>query len=183
MIPDCATYLPETIDLHGVSVDRFTIEKSDAFSLFRQRGLRPGTYTRLRVDGRLWMSDTPAEKSDHYEAVRSAQGHCLVTGLGLGMVANAMAQKNEVSEITVIEICQRVIAAITPHLHEKISVIEANALDWRPPAGELYGAVWHDIWPNICADNLPEMTRLKRRFSRRATWQGCWAQNLCRRAA
>jgi len=183
MIPDCATYLPERIEKDGVLVDRFEITEKDLVALFRKRHLRPGTYTRLKVDGSLWMSDTPAEKLDHYEAVRCSSGDCLVTGLGLGMVANAMAVRDEVNSVTVIENNPRVIAAIAPHLHQKISVIEADALEWRPPSTAKYGAVWHDIWPSICADNLPEMTKLKRRFARRAEWQGCWAQDLCRRAA
>ena len=28
--------------------------------------------------------------------------------------------------------------------------------------------------------NLAEMTRLKRRFARRADWQGCWGEELLR---
>lgn len=183
LIPDCATYLPEMIDHDGVVIERFTVSKDDIMALFRLRHLRPGTYTRLKIDGHLWMSDTPAEKIDHFHAVRASRGDCLVTGLGLGMVANAMALREEVQSVTVIERERRIVEAVAPHLHPKITVIEADALTWSPPKGQRYGVVWHDIWQSICADNLPEMTKLKRRFGRRADWQGCWAEHLCRRAA
>lgn len=37
------------------------------------------------------------------------------------------------------------------------------------------------IWDSLCADNLEEMTKLKRRFGRRTDWQGCWGEYQCRR--
>jgi hypothetical protein len=42
--------------------------------------------------------------------------------------------------------------------------------------GTFYGAVWHDIWDNLSVDNLPQMTALKRKYGRRARWQGCWSE-------
>ena len=50
------------------------------------------------------------------------------------------------------------------------------------PKGTRYDAVWLDIWDTIGGDNLPEMTKLKRRFSRHTNWLGCWAERDCKLA-
>lgn len=130
------------------------------------------------------MSDTPDERRDHYWPVKKARGVCLITGLGLGVVANAMLLKPEVERVVVIEIEQDVIELVEPHwrgVHgDRLQVIHASAFTWKPPKGQRYGVVWHDIWPTISEDNLREMAMLKRRFARRADWQGAWAQDECR---
>jgi hypothetical protein len=37
---------------------------------------------------------------------------------------------------------------------------------------------WHDVWANICEDNLPLMARLHRRYGRRVNWQGSWSKEV-----
>ena len=64
---------------------------------------------------------------------------------------------------------------------DRVNIICADAFEWRPPKGVRYNAVWHDIWDDICTDNLPEMTRLHRKYGRRADWQGSWCRELCKR--
>ncbi len=141
------------------------------------RYISPGTYTKLIAGGALQMSDVPAEKMDHWTAVRQAKGDCLITGLGIGMVASAMARKPEVNSVTVIEIDADVIALVAPHLDPKITVICADALTWPLPVGKKWDVIWHDIWPHICADNAETMTKLKRRYARRKTaWMGAWVE-------
>ena len=167
--------------LGSAKIERFVVPK-DVMSIIRygSRAPLPGTYTKLTINGRLMMTDTPAEMRDHYGAVRSARGNVLVTGLGLGMVANAIAAKPEVDSITVVELNADVIGLVEPTLHPKVSVVHGDAFAFVPPKDVRYGAVWHDIWPDLCTDNLAEMTRLKRRFARRADWQGCWGEELLR---
>ena len=137
-----------------------------------------GEYTMLKVRGQLVMSDTPDEMSDHWQAVRKAQGHCLIMGLGLGMVVTAIAKKPEVTKITVIEIEQNVIDLVGPYMPEGVEIICADALEWQPPKGVRYGMVWHDIWSSMCVDQIPERARLKRRFGRKADWQGDWGREV-----
>lgn len=142
-----------------------------------RRYIVPGKYTKLISRGQLQMSDVPAEKSDHWQAVRQARGDCLVTGLGIGMVASAMALKPEVRSVTVIEIDQDVVDLVAPYLDPKITVICADALTWPLPKGVKWDVIWHDIWPDICSDNAETMTRLKRRFARRKIgWMGAWVE-------
>jgi hypothetical protein len=170
-------------------VQKFTISKSASemhkmqslFAGHGSRGVEPGKYTRIgEEDGHravLWMSDTHAERKDHIEPVRNAKGHCLITGLGLGVVTVACLRKSEVDHVTVIEQSADAIKLVLPHIEcSRLTVIEADAMEWRPPKGEKYGMVWHDIWPSICEDNLPQMGKLHRRFARRADWQGSWCR-------
>lgn len=180
--------IPEGIS--GVwRVERFSVSqedsKFDAMHAMSNGGryTPPGTYTRLMRGQILVMSDTPDEMRDHYEPVRRASGHVLVNGLGLGMVVAAMLKKPEVERVTVVEISKDVIALTGPTLEgdPRLEIVNASAFDYQPPRGIRYGAVWHDIWDNICGDNVPEMTRLKRKYGRRSDWQGCWCEWQCRK--
>jgi hypothetical protein len=143
-----------------------------------------GTYTVLTRKGSIIMSDTPDEIRDHMEAIRAAKGHCLVNGLGLGVVAAAMLEKPEVEKVTVIEQSADVICLVGGWLKAKygirVTIISADAFEYVPPKGVQYGAVWHDIFDNISGDNLPEMKRLKAKYARKCEWQGCWQEDGCR---
>lgn len=148
----------------------------------RGRGVPEGKYTRLLHGGEVVMSDTPDEYSDHYEPIYQAKGHCLVNGLGIGMVLQAMARKPEVTKVTVIELSPDVIKLVAPHyltmFPEKVEIIEADAFAYTPPKGIRYGCVWHDVWSTMCEDHLPEMHKLHRKYGRRTDWQGSWGRTL-----
>ena len=148
------------------------------------RGRVPaGRYTKLTRNGSIIMSDTPDEMRDHYDFVRRAHGHVLINGLGLGMALGAVLAKPEVERVTVVEIDRDVIALVGGHYAcGRLHIIQASAYDYQPYPRNRYGAVWHDVWDNLCADNLPEMTALKRKYGRRCDWQGCWGEAECRAA-
>jgi len=185
--------LPENT-MGSWAVKKFTISEADAsFHRLRcamngnNRGVTAGTYTKLQHENSSspMMSDTPAEMRDHWEPVNEAKDWCLIAGLGLGMVAEAMLRKTEVFKVTVIEISEDIIELVAPTLEERwgdrIEIIHADIFEWKPPKGQRYGACWFDIWPNICEDNLPEMATLHRKYGKRTDWQGSWAQHECRR--
>lgn len=156
---------------------------ADRWQGFR-RVVPPGRYTRLTRNGKVIMSDTPDEKRDHMWFAQRARGNVLINGLGLGMVLGAILRKLEVSSVTIIENSPDVIRLVAPSYRDpRVTIIEADALEWRPAPGQRYDAVWHDIWDDICADNLPEMHKLHRRYGRRAAFQGSWARDLCERQA
>lgn len=173
-------------------VERFAVSKDDVFLHNLQcafhagqgnRAMRPGTYTRLLCGGEVIMSDTSAEKMDHYSIVRAANGTVLLNGLGLGMVANACLMKAEVEKVVVIEKSPQVISLVAGHWTNKwgarfCSVLD-DAFEYQPPKGRRYGAVWHDIWSAICTDNLPEMAKLHRKYGKRCDWQGSWGKEMC----
>jgi hypothetical protein len=164
-------------------VERFEIPKNDFRAWqYGYRAPAPGTYTRLLRGNTVVMSDTNAEMRDHYAPVAKARGHCLINGLGIGMVLKACLAKESVERVTVIELSQEVIDLVSPaYINGRVEIIRANALEYQPPKGVRYGMVWHDIWDNICADNLPEMAKLHRKYGRRTDWQGSWARGECER--
>lgn len=169
------------------TVRRFTIEALDIMNLRMSldgRGCRPGTYTQLIHDRRgVVMSDTTAEQRDHTEFEWKARGHVLINGLGLGMCLAAALNKPEVAAVTVVEIDADVIALVGSHYADsRVQIVHASAFEYEPPKGIRYGAVWHDIWDSICADNLVGMRRLHRKYGRRADWQGSWARWRCEKA-
>ncbi len=167
-------------------ISRFTVSENDAVaSLFSygSRSPRPGTYTKLTRNGKLVMSDTPAEMHDHFSAVLNARGHCLINGLGIGMVLRAILRKSEVTAVTVVEISRELVELVSPYYaDQRASFVVADAYEYQPPKGLRYGMVWHDIWDDICADNLEGMKKLHRKYGRRADWQGSWCKYQCERA-
>jgi len=169
------------------SIDHFTITQDGAMWFNIRAGARrviPGNYTRLNHRSRgVIMSDTPAEQSDHRAAVRNANGSCLINGLGMGMVLHNILLKPEVTDVIVVELEQDVIdlVAATYLKDPRVTIVHASAFDYVPPKGKKFGMVWHDIWDSITADNLPEMTKLHRKYGRRADWQDSWCKWECQR--
>lgn len=112
----------------------------------------------------------------------------LVNGLGLGIVAKACLEKTNkkghrlfyaVEKITVIEKSADVIHLVGPSYEkygDRIEIINADALEYKPPKGVRYNVVWHDIWDNICSDNWETMKVLHRKYGRICEWQGSWCR-------
>lgn len=173
------------------SVVRFTVSRADSKRTAMHammnggRGYVPhGTYTKLTRDGQTIMSDTPDEKRDHMSAVQMANGHCIINGLGLGMVLQAVLAKKEVKRVTVVELSPDVISLVAGHYTDpRVEIVNASAFTYSPVPGVRYGMVWHDIWDEITSENLGEMTKLKRKYGRRCDWQGAWGESICRRMA
>lgn len=199
MIPDEAARewlvsLP-TYDDEGVVIDHFTITEQEATvdklraAFNPQRGDRsvdPGTYTRLTVDGRIWMTDTPAEVRDHEiadEPLADAES-VLIVGLGMGMIVNRALTKHDIYRMDIVEIDPRIIKAVGPHYQRMaydqgcdLRIHEADIHEWKLPVGMTWDVGWFDIWPTINDDDMDEVTRLRKRFKPRCGWFGAWAQD------
>jgi len=180
----------------GVLIERFEITEREAmveklraaFNPQRDdRSTDPGIYTRLTVDGVLWMTDTPAEVRDHREVDAAFAdipgGSALIVGLGLGMVLNR-ALERRLSFVEVVEREPRIIKAVGQHYHDKAQrlgvklwIHQADIHDWRPPKHSYWDVGWFDIWPTINDDDMPEVTRLRSRFRTRLGWFAAWGQN------
>jgi spermidine synthase len=166
------------------SIETFTVEKnelSQVFSMFKTgRGVPEGTYKRLCRYGHVIMSNTPDEIRDFIRFVHKANGSILVNGLGLGVLLKALLEKETITDITVIEKEQDVINLVAPYIKDdRVTIICANAFDYIPPKDKKYNYVWHDIWDNICADNLKEMKTLHRKYGRKTEYQESWCRSQC----
>ena len=146
------------------------------------RTVKPGNYKKLTRNGKLIMSNTQAEMQDQSYFVYKAHGNVLINGLGLGCALAKILEKEDVKFVTVIENSKDVIKLIAPFFKEdsRVNIIHSDAFEWKPPKGVRYNAVWHDIWDDICGDNLPEMTKLHRKYGRRTDWQESWCKELCK---
>ncbi len=180
-------------------IDRFEVVEGSIGQLHYMldgRDVPAGIYTRLvrrrasvkdePITGPMspWdtivMSDTPAEFNDHQEfwgAVRLIRGHVLIHGLGLGCAVR-MALQAGAEHVTVVELDQDVIDHVGPHLDaERVTIIQGDAYTYKHPAGSEWSVVWHDVWDELCTDNIAKMKTLHRKFGGRCEWQGSWSRS------
>ena len=177
------------------SIESFEVSESDAsmYNLSQMfegysRPVRAGKYTRLNHAKRgIVMSDTPAELSDlmMYKislaemARNKPECYVHISGLGLGITAYWALELG--CNVEVVELDPDLIELVGSQLKSKfngkLNIIQADALEWKPPKGQQYHIVWHDIWDDLNTENLIEHTLLIRRFSRRVDWQGAWVHD------
>lgn len=167
------------------AVETFEVKEMGAgqiSSLFRTgRFVPPGTYKRLTYYNSVVMSNTPNEIRDCMRFIRAACGTILINGLGLGVVLKAILEKENIKEITVIEKSEDVIKLVAPtYKDSRLNIIHADAYEYKPPRGKKYDFVWHDIWDDLCTDNLKKMSVLHRKYGKRTKWQDSWSKALCK---
>lgn len=143
-----------------------------------------GTYTHLLCDDELYMSDLYAEIHTQLPAIHEARrrgGRILVTGLGLGLVVDAIlaAPSPPIDEIVVIELSGDVIGLVEPTLLERhgslVHIVQADARRWDRSPGDRFTVGWHDIWPSPRTPSaIAESHELIARFSAVCDWQGAW---------
>jgi len=147
------------------------------------RHIQPGKYKRLMRGRTVVMSNTPAEISDHLSFIFRAKevDNVLINGLGLGVALTEILKSNTVKRVDVVEQSEDVIKLSGPTYtaDPRVHIHHANALEFKPEKGVVYGAVWHDIWDGVCSDNLPDMKLLHRRYGKKAQWQGSWCRSMC----
>lgn len=169
-------------------VERFTVRPHDLHESLRLiktgRGVPAGVYTGLYHGRSIVMSDTPDEIRDHLHFIYRAHGRILVHGLGLGMVLKALLLKPEVTHVDVVEKSADVLALVGPSYSDpRVSIHHGDAYSFQFPPGTRWNYAWHDIWPDICTDNLNGMSKLHRRYGRRVDWQGSWCRERVLRHA
>lgn len=168
-------------------IQKFVVTKRDvalqAGSMFRTGRYCPeGEYFKLMRGSTLVMSNTPDEIRDHLDFIRRAEGSILINGLGIGMCLTAVLSKESITDVTVVEISKEVLALVGPYFNDdRITFVNESAFDYKPPKGKKFDFVWHDIWDDICLDNLEEMKRLHRKYGRKSDWQGSWSRPILER--
>ncbi len=162
-----ADRIPEST--HGTAkVEHFEVTKGASMMTALRGGrdfVAPGKYARLRVGGKLFMSDTRWERISNTDVVRHAHGHVLIAGLGLGMILVPILRKPEVLSVTVLEKSADVIALIAPHFNDsRLNIINADVFEWKPPKGSRWNVVYFDVWADTSTDDLPSVAKLHQRF-------------------
>jgi hypothetical protein len=175
----------------NVVIDHFTVGTEPQFRAMMHPNeyVTPGDYCRLRINGRVVMSDTDHERRTNREAVMMAKGDVLIAGLGIGMIALPIMLKPEVSSVTIIEksmdVCRLVTGAVIAAADSvqagagaKLRVIQADIHDWRPnPKARVFDAIYFDIWTEQSTDDVEPMQRLHRAFRpylRKGGWIDSW---------
>ncbi len=164
-------------------VERFSIDAVEGVDT-RPHWARDaeGEYTRLICDEVLFMTDLHAELYTQRVAIEEAWqrgGAALVTGLGLGLVVDAMLLRAAVDRVTVVEASADVVALVAPRLSERhrdrLRVVTADAFTWEPEPSERFTVGWHDIWP-VPQDPvaIAEAQVLEDRFAGVCDWQASW---------
>ena len=165
-------------------VQRFTMEKSIQVYRLEMVARAPvigETYTQLIRD-KSWgpmMSDTPAEIRDlapaRFAFKKPWVSHVLINGLGLGVALKMALEQPHIEHIDVVEIEPDIIKLVAPSYPDpRVHIHEADAYTIEWPKNYGWSVAWHDIWPDICADNLEGMGKLHRKYGKRVQWQGSW---------
>jgi hypothetical protein len=203
---DMVQFFPSEVESENFKVehqvlteDRVKLEKMrSAFNphqYMETRGLKAGTYIRLirtKPYTSLVMSDTPMEINTNWRFIHNSNGHCLVGGLGVGLVLLSAQDRGEVKSILVVEKEQEIIDLVLRRLpvNDKVTVICDDILTWRPEKGVLFDTIYFDIWDTISGDNNSDICKLHRSFARKLNrhenpeaWMTSWRLDDVRRLA
>lgn len=102
-----------------------------------------------------WMSITPHETESQELAYQHARGEVVIMGLGMGWIAANCALNPEVTRVRIIECDADIIRlyhqcgaheSLPPEARDKISILEADALAWRPDPDDEVDFLYVDIW-------------------------------------
>lgn len=159
-------------------IEAFEIESKNSISKIRlgmQGGLfsvKDGRYLKLHVGNELMMSDTHMERRTNYNFVSKANGDVLIAGLGIGMILSGIESKlidGSIKSITIIEKHKDVIDLISPFFNDiidrhNVSIINECIFSYRPEKSKKWDTIYFDIWPDICQDNLDEISKLHNKF-------------------
>lgn len=122
----------------------------------------------LSRDQAVWMAISPLEIESQGIGLCLARGHVVIAGLGLGWAAAAAAALPQVAAVTVLERDPEVLALhaeidvfaqLAPDQRAKLTLVEADALAWRPaaPVDTLLADIWR---PLVSEGRLGEVRRM-----------------------
>src|SRR3954451_14229975 len=114
----CGAWVIEKVSIPERSYAPATDPSPDCFKF------RPGIYTCLRREATQFMTDLYDEWWTQREGIAQALrrgGDVLVTGLGLGLVAEAMLRPpaSNVQRVTVVELSPDVVRLVKPYLEQR----------------------------------------------------------------
>jgi hypothetical protein len=145
-----------------------------------------GKYVKLIVNGELMMSDTAMERKTNKGFIDKASGRVLIAGLGVGLVLKNICDKENVSEVVVIEKYQDVIDLVEPFVsHPKLKIICADIFTYDMAKTEKFDTIYFDIWAKISQENLAEMTKLHNKYRKnkvsKESFMDSWLRDFLRK--
>lgn len=166
------------------AIETFGIKANDWVairSMMKGRPIDAGKYRRLMYKREVIMSTTPAEQDDFTDFVEMAEGRVLINGLGLGCLVKHLLDKPEITYIKVIEKHSEVIDLVAPYLIDpRLEIIHADAFTYEPTPDDRFDYGWHDIWDNICSENIPQMDELEAKWEDYIDcYQESWLYDRC----
>lgn len=179
---------PEPMKQGDTIIEPVEVSALGAMRSLREREIYhclPGTYTTLKINGQLWMSDTPLETKTNAAFIRAARGDVLIGGLGLGVILRPLLAKKQVMSVVIIENNRGVLDLVKPKFTDPRITYAFGDVKSPTVVRKLrerayrFDCIWLDVWPNICRDYLPEMRALTKRYRavlRRDGFIGCWGQ-------
>lgn len=143
-------------DVFGYEEVCFLIEAS--ITLLYEGNKEP----RIDPEG-IWMSDAPAEYYGMHElAARAKSGRVLVGGLGLGILPNLLAFRDDITEVVIVEKSPEVVELVKAYLHPKVKLIEGDFLQEMPKlklVGQEFQTVIADIFKTAKEKELYDKTK------------------------
>lgn len=136
-------------------------------------------------DGITWMSLTPMEIESQLPHMAAARGTIAVCGLGMGLMAYAVAHQPDVDRVLVIERDPEVVEVFKQFsgydewdVRDRVEIVLSDAMD-PALAGRLgpVDVLYADIWPFLRMDCMvPDMQRMLKAIP--APVCGYWGQEL-----
>lgn len=144
------------------------------------RPMRHACFALARA-GVTWMSLTPMEAESMAPGIDAAAGRVVVGGMGLALAAHAIAMKESVERVTVVELDPRVAAMARAFAQidawpcaEKLEIVTGDLADHRDPAADF---LFVDIWPFYRMDVMvPQMQAFHRAIPAARVFY--WGQEL-----
>jgi len=111
----------------------------------------------------IWMSDSPAEYYAMYELNgRVKPSRILIGGLGLGILTNIIANRKDITKITVVENSPEVIQMVKPYVPNWINIVQDDFIDYFHTAWlrrkEEYDTIIVDIFSGVREKDEPILT-------------------------
>ncbi|MCQ2551580.1 MAG: hypothetical protein MJ146_05280 [Clostridia bacterium] len=102
-----------------------------------------------------WMSVCPSEMNSMKKEMEEASGKVLVLGLGLGYYPYIISQRDDVTDITIVEFQPEIIKLFEENIFpqfnkkDKIKIVQADAIKFMMDVEEgEYDYIFSDIWEN-----------------------------------
>lgn len=179
-VPD--TLQPQQFGLWTIQRQFFPLDHPERVKLGwpSQTVLRHETMATLHLvsGGEIVMEDSAPELRRHLPIWLEARGTVLMTGLGLGCVVRGLLANPAVTHVDVLELDRDIIRIIGAEFagNSRVTIEQADALDWHIPHTAHWDYAWHDLWTDGDIHLQQLHMRLFLRFeSHVAHRQGAWA--------